>query len=143
MDDGHGHQPLTVCGLPLCRSKTNGRKCHPYAAVGRASGRSRADLQKGRMICQSEGAGGLCQRLVEKCCQFGGGKCGSQDKVVYGLAGGGQEYIGDIIGLIPEEESDICSLEEPEHLNWHLECDSSALGCAALTATDSSNYRGL
>eukprot|EP00804_Cyclotella_cryptica_P012376 CCRYP_010832-RA/>CCRYP_010832-RA protein AED:0.05 eAED:0.05 QI:418/1/1/1/1/1/7/44/883 len=27
--------------------------------------------------------------------------------------------MGDIIGLIPEEECDICVLEEPEHLNWY------------------------
>jgi len=27
--------------------------------------------------------------------------------------------MGDIIGLIPEEDCDICVLEEPEHLNWY------------------------
>jgi len=27
--------------------------------------------------------------------------------------------MGDIIGLIPEDEVDICILEEPEHLNWY------------------------
>jgi len=27
--------------------------------------------------------------------------------------------MGDIIGLIPEKECDICVLEEPEHLNWY------------------------
>lgn len=27
--------------------------------------------------------------------------------------------MGDIIGLIPETECDICILEEPEHLNWY------------------------
>jgi len=27
--------------------------------------------------------------------------------------------MGDLIGLIPEEECDICILEEPEHLNWY------------------------
>jgi len=27
--------------------------------------------------------------------------------------------MGDIIGLIPEDEADICILEEPEHLNWY------------------------
>ena len=26
--------------------------------------------------------------------------------------------MGDITGLIPDEEADICILEEPEHLNW-------------------------
>jgi digalactosyldiacylglycerol synthase len=27
--------------------------------------------------------------------------------------------MGDLIGLIPEEQCDICVLEEPEHLNWY------------------------
>merc|ERR1712238_555789 len=27
--------------------------------------------------------------------------------------------MGDLIDLIPEEECDICILEEPEHLNWY------------------------
>lgn len=27
--------------------------------------------------------------------------------------------LGDICDLIPEEDADVCILEEPEHLNWY------------------------
>jgi len=27
--------------------------------------------------------------------------------------------MGDVSALIPEEEADVCVLEEPEHLNWY------------------------
>jgi hypothetical protein len=30
--------------------------------------------------------------------------------------------MGDISALIPDNEADVCILEEPEHLNWYVLC---------------------
>jgi digalactosyldiacylglycerol synthase len=30
--------------------------------------------------------------------------------------------MGDITALVPDEEADFCTLEEPEHLNWYVNC---------------------
>ena len=31
--------------------------------------------------------------------------------------------MGDISALIPDDEADVCVLEEPEHLNWWVRVD--------------------
>jgi hypothetical protein len=30
--------------------------------------------------------------------------------------------MGDITALVPDEQADFCILEEPEHLNWYVNC---------------------